>query len=152
MATRSTISIELDDGVIKQVYCHWDGYLAHNGKLLLAHYTDPIVAEELITVGSISSLRETTGEQHSFDERYEDTDARSKWTTFYGRDRGEEDAGYHMFKNFDDYVANHQYEEYEYILRNDGLWYVAAGNEVYVLLADAIAEELRISHLEEEDA
>jgi hypothetical protein len=152
MATRSTISIELDDGVIKQVYCHWDGYLAHNGKLLLEHYADPIVAEELITVGSISSLRETTGEQHSFDERYDATDARSKWTTFYGRDRGEEDAGYHMFKNFDDYVVNHQYEEYEYILRNDGLWYVAAGNEVYVLLTDAIAEELRISHLEEEDA
>jgi hypothetical protein len=152
MATRSTISIELDDGVIKQVYCHWDGYLAHNGKILLEHYADPIVAEELISLGSISSLRETAGEQHSFDERYDATDARSKWTTFYGRDRGEEDTGYHMFKNIDDYVANHQYEEYEYILRNDGLWYVAAGNEVYVLLTDAIAEELRISHLEEEDA
>ena len=57
MATRSTISIELDDGVIKQVYCHWDGYLAHNGKILLEHYADPIVAEELITVGSINTER-----------------------------------------------------------------------------------------------
>lgn len=152
MATRSTISIELDDGVIKQVYCHWDGYLANNGKLLLAHYTDPIVAEELITQGSISSLRETTGEQHDFNERFDDTDARSKWTTFYGRDRGEEDSGYLMWTNFNDYRANHQYEEFEYILRNDGLWYVCMNGEDYILLSDAIAEELRISHLEEEDA
>lgn len=152
MATRSTIAVELDDGVIKQVYCHWDGYLTNNGRILLENYTDPIVAEELVTLGSISSLRETAGEQHSFDERYDATDARSKWTTFYGRDRGEEDTGYHMFKNFADYAANHQYEEYEYILRNDGLWYVACGDEKYVLLTDAIAEQLRMSHLEEEDA
>ena len=152
MATRSTIAVELDDGVIKQVYCHWDGYLTNNGRILLEHYADPIVAEELVTLGSISSLRETVGEQHSFDERYDATDARSKWTVFYGRDRGEDDTGYHMFKNFEDYAANHQYEEYEYILRNDGLWYVAAGNEVYTLLTDAMAEQLRMSHLEEEDA
>jgi hypothetical protein len=152
MATRSTIAVELDDGVIKQVYCHWDGYLAHNGKLLLEHYTDPIVAEELVTIGSISSLRETAGEQHSFDDRYDATDARSKWTTYYGRDRGEEDSGYHMFKNFEDYAANHQYEEYEYILRNDGLWYVACGDEKYGLLTDAMADMLRERYLEDEDA
>jgi len=152
MATRSTIAVELDDGVIKQVYCHWDGYLAHNGKLLLEHYTDPIVAEELVTIGSISSLRETAGEQHSFDDRYDATDARSKWTTYYGRDRGEEDSGYHMFKNFEDYAANHQYEEYEYILRNDGLWYVSCGDEKYSLLTDAMADMLRERYLEDEDA
>ena len=26
MATRSRIAIELSDGTVKSVYCHWDGY------------------------------------------------------------------------------------------------------------------------------
>ena len=31
MATRSTISIQKNDGTIRSVYCHWDGYCEHNG-------------------------------------------------------------------------------------------------------------------------
>ena len=45
--------------------------------------------------------------------------------TFYGRDRGEEGTAARYFKDFEDYRANHQCEEYEYILRRDGCWYVA---------------------------
>ena len=40
MATRSTIALEFADGTVQQVYCHWDGYLDYNGKLLAEHYTD----------------------------------------------------------------------------------------------------------------
>ncbi len=39
MATRSTIALEFADGTIGQVYAHWDGYLAHNGKMLLEYYS-----------------------------------------------------------------------------------------------------------------
>ena len=31
MATRSTIAMEQPDGRVMQIYCHWDGYLGHNG-------------------------------------------------------------------------------------------------------------------------
>jgi hypothetical protein len=48
-----------------------------------------------------------------------------------------------MFANCADYTDNHQYEEYEYILRQDGFWYVADHSDRYVLLADALAEHLR---------
>jgi hypothetical protein len=41
MATRSRIGIELEDGVIESIYCHWDGYPENNGKILLEHYQDP---------------------------------------------------------------------------------------------------------------
>ncbi len=152
MATRSTIAMEQPCGKVLQVYCHWDGYLDHNGKLLLNHYANPILAEELIKLGSISSLRETVGEKHSFDARYEKDDPRSQWTVAYGRDRGEDDTNPNVYKDFADYKANHQYEEFEYILRNDGLWYVSSYGSEYQLLTDAIAEELREKHLEEEDS
>ena len=50
MATRSTIALEFADGTVEQVYCHWDGYLAHNGQLLLKHYSNPFVLRDLIAV------------------------------------------------------------------------------------------------------
>ena len=43
-------------------------------------------------------------------------------------------------KDFADYVANHQYEEYEYILRKDGNWYVKCHDAPYVLLATALTK------------
>ena len=61
-------------------------------------------------------------------------------TTFYGRDRGETGVQAKRFANFADYKKNHQYEEYEYILRSNGLWYVSTG-KVYGLLLDAIEQE-----------
>ena len=151
MATRSTIAIEYADGTVQQVYCHWDGYLDHNGQLLLNHYSDPLVAEELVGLGSISSLRETVGEKHDFDERFERDDPKAKWTTAYGRDRGEENCEPSVFQNFEDYKNNHQYEEYEYILRKDGFWYVSSYGGNYQLLTDAIADELVEKELAEDE-
>lgn len=151
MATRSTIAIELADGKVKQVYCHWDGYLDHNGRILNEHYRDPIKAEELIDLGDISSLAEEVGEKHSFDERYDKDDARSKWTKYYGRDRGEEGTKYKLFHDFDHYKNDHQYEEYEYILRSNGTWYVSKYGERYMPLTDAIADELLEKELAEDE-
>ena len=35
MATRSRIAVELDNGTVKSVYCHWDGYPTGVGRDLL---------------------------------------------------------------------------------------------------------------------
>ena len=35
MATRSRIGVELEDGIVKSVYCHWDGYPTGVGRDLL---------------------------------------------------------------------------------------------------------------------
>ena len=84
MATRSTIGMLLEDGqTIRSVYCHWDGYPEGVGAMLKNHYTDPTKIEQLLDHGDISSLQETIGEQHPFE------DSGSDETTFYGRDRGE---------------------------------------------------------------
>lgn len=139
MGTRSTIALEFADGTVGQVYCHWDGYLEHNGKILQSYYTDPFKLRELIDLGDISSLDNEVvipeGQAHSFQVPLKGI------TTFYGRDRGETGVDAKYFKNFEDYRARHQYEEYEYILRTDGRWYVADHSDTYVPLAEALIAE-----------
>jgi hypothetical protein len=147
MATRSTIALEYADGTIGQVYCHWDGYLDNNGKILLKHYQDPFKLRKLMDLGDLSSLRPDVGVQHSFDDR----EASEDQCTFYGRDRGESGTEAKTFKDFADYAENHQYEEYEYILRTDGIWYVKCHSAPYVPLADAIANELIEAEMAEDN-
>ena len=151
MATRSTIALEQADGKVVQVYCHWDGYLDHNGKILLEHYNDQHKTLELLLNGDISSLGKEVGEKHDFDARYDSGDPRDTWTKYYGRDRGETDVGYRTWDNFEHYKRDHQYQEYEYILRNDGKWYVSCYERPYVLLTDAIADELIEKELAEDE-
>jgi len=147
MATRSTIALEFADGTVEQVYCHWDGYLEHNGKIHAEHYSDPFKLRDLIDLGGLSSLRRDIGEKHAFsqfDLPKEEVEAfinrTANMCTFYARDRGEKLVA-HKFVDFQDYLAHHSYEEYEYILRKDGNWYVQCHDDPYVTLKSAIADE-----------
>ena len=106
MATRSTIALEYADGTVGQIYCHWDGYLEHNGKILQAHYTDPFKVRALLDGGDTSTLADAV----------EDCE-------FYTK-RGEELNPQRMYKDFQEYTREAQFEEYDYILRRDGKWYV----------------------------
>ena len=87
MATRSNIAMKTKEGKIVSVYCHWDGYVANNGKILLENYTDIDKIEALVALGSLSSLGFVIGEQQDFNDR--DT-CKDEWTLAYHRDRGEE--------------------------------------------------------------
>ena len=55
MATRSLIGIKLDN-IVKTIYCHWDGYPEHNGKLLVENYSSPAAITELMELGDLSTL------------------------------------------------------------------------------------------------
>ncbi len=150
MGTRSTIALEYADGTVQQVYCHWDGYLEHNGKILAEHYSNPFVLRDLIDLGDVSSLRPTVGTKHAFSklEVPMDGEAYDKlygdMTTFYGRDRAEDGVSAKKFKDFADYRANHQYEEYEYILRSvygEAVWFVADHSDEFKPLLLALIDE-----------
>jgi hypothetical protein len=150
MGTRSTIALEFADKSVEQVYCHWDGYLEHNGQLLLKHYSNPFILRDLIDLGDISSLKPTVGTKHAFSHfdtemKQEEYDALYRdMTTFYGRDRGETGCESKKFVDFQDYLAHHQYEDYEYILRQvngEAVWYVKCHDNEYVTLKSAIADE-----------
>jgi hypothetical protein len=159
MGTRSTIALEFADGTVGQVYCHWDGYLSHNGRILLDHYTDPFKVRELIDNGDISSLGSEIGVKHDFDPPAWNTPAHHEYaekygnmTKFYMRDRGEEGCGATYFKDFSDYEKNHGYQEYEYILRQvngEAVWYVNQGHG-YEPLMEAYIEQMRQDAEEEE--
>jgi hypothetical protein len=62
MGTRSSIGIKSEDGTIKAIYCHWDGYLEGVGTGLVQNYNTKAKAEELINLGGFSSLHETLEE------------------------------------------------------------------------------------------
>jgi len=150
MATRSTIALEFADGTIGQVYCHWDGYLAHNGKMLQEYYSNPFILRDLIDLGSLSSLRPTIGTKHPFsmfeanmtqDEFY---NLYRDMCTFYGRDRGEGQYEATYFKDYLHFLVDGQEEEYDYILRNvNGVatWFVSDHGSDYMLLTEALAKE-----------
>ena len=127
MGTRSTIALEFADGTVEQVYCHWDGYLEHNGQILARHYMDPFKVRDLINLGGFSSL---------------DTTVEATAVTAYTQ-RGETKL-VEKFIDYEDYVDNFQHEEYDYILRQvDGkaVWFVSDHDGAYVELTQAIMDE-----------
>ena len=146
MATRSTIAMEQPDGRVMQIYCHWDGYLSYNGEMLNEHYQDRAKVLALMLLGDLSSLKPEIGQAHDFDARYNGGDVKENWCTAYGRDRGETDTQARVFRDFEDYKINHQYEEFEYIYRLDDRWYVCQYERDYeplerALLSVKVAED-----------
>lgn len=118
MATRSRIGIELENGTVKSIYCHWDGYISNNGKILLECY-DRDKTLDLVKLGDISSLGDQvdpTG-PHSFESPQHGV------TVAYHRDRGES-LNYRTNKSVEDFFKS-DYEEYGYVLGLDGRWLVA---------------------------
>ena len=150
MATRSTIALEFADGTVHQVYCHWDGYLAHNGQILLKHYSNPFILRDLIDLGDVSSLKPTIGTKHAFSHFGTTLDQEAynflygEMTTFYGRDRGEDGTSARKFVDYEHFLVDGQAEEYDYILRNvDGVatWFVSDHDGDFVKLESAIMDE-----------
>jgi hypothetical protein len=123
--------------VCKSVYCHWDGYLEHNGKILLEHYNS-VKANYLVAKGSLSSLGPNLGQAHPFSKYDIDKDnpdadkllalhelaEQEGWCTFYGRDRGETDVEHTVTHTFADFLklCDDTGAEYYYILKDD-VWY-----------------------------
>jgi hypothetical protein len=114
----------------KSVYCHWDGYLEHNGSLLQKHY-DSAKANNLVALGDLSSLKPEIGEKHAFSKLEVPMDGEAydklygNMTTFYGRDRGEKNVEFQTDTDFDAFIERVQgcCAEWYYIMR-DGVWYV----------------------------
>ena len=67
MATRSTFAMKTEEGKVRAIYCHWDGYVDYAGKILSNNYTTSAAVKQLIDLGDLSCVREEIGEQHNFD-------------------------------------------------------------------------------------
>lgn len=146
MSTRSWIGRQAADGSVTYIYAHWDGYPAHNGRILVESYTDPAKIDALLALGDLSVLGPELGHRHNFNthgqrelwdytadppvkrlnrhyKRGEDA-----WCLAYGRDRGETDVAAKWAPSADAYygASAASWAEYLYLWRA-GAWVVSAG-------------------------
>jgi hypothetical protein len=139
---------------VRAVYCHWDGYLEHNGSLLQKHYSNSSKVNNLIALGDLSSLRPEIGEKHTFS-RLDSTLPEAEYEalygnmcTFYTRDRGE-DAPFKVFPTLakaQDYFEG-SWCEYLYVYKykksddyQSGEWHFKKPGGRWKKLAPALAK------------
>jgi hypothetical protein len=135
MGTRSTIAIENADGTVTGIYCHWDGYLSHNGQILNEFYTTEAQVRELIALGDLSILGETIGVKTDFNNGAEGQ------CLAYGRDRGETGIEARSAHNWRQFRAEYG-QEYDYLFQpSTGTWLVNTYNGIYDLAEQLATEE-----------
>jgi len=110
MATRSAIAIEtglpeMGPCIIHAVYCHWDGYVEHNGAMLLKYFDSLPSAVALIKGGSISTLGEGIDK-----------------TQFHCRDMDREMVPASEYGTREEFIENSDGLDYLYILNQNDVW------------------------------
>lgn len=115
MATRSYIAMKFDDMTVHEIYCHWDGYISNNGKILNQFYSTYDEAKELFEKHQgMSSLAENPEDIRYYDDMEE---------TVYATEL--------------DFINNRGTEEFNYYF-NGTEWYVSEFDEPYKLLASVL--------------
>ena len=134
MSTRSNIGILNEDGTVDYIYCHFDGYLEHNGKILNEHYDSEAAVRDLIALGDLSALGPEIGEKHEFTYG---TDRNKNWCLAYGRDREESNTASRKC-SYVDYTKEH-FEEYVYLFTPGKGWQVRSyGTNYWADLSEAL--------------
>jgi len=122
MSTNSSISIKYKNGEYHTQYCHWDGYISHNGDILYKYYNTLDKVEELLSYGDISVLSKNIDS-----------------CEFYCRDKG---------KDLNIVISNVITEQaFKYVFKNDE-WYVYD----YYRWDDVIDEEIYYGEMKLFDA
>jgi hypothetical protein len=124
MATRSLIGKLNSDNTVDYIYCHWDGYLEHNGRILHEHYNTLEKVDALLALGDLSSLGNEIGEKHDFD--FHLSKPGEDWCTAYGRDRGETGVSVKT-TTFELYPTSNWTTDYQYLFTDEG-WKVNSGD------------------------
>jgi len=139
MGTRSTIAIQNEDGTVTGIYCHWDGYLSNNGRILQENYTTEDAVRELIVLGDLSSLGETVGDKVDFD----DYESHKGQCVAYGRDRGEKDVEAATHRSWTELLEAFG-QQYDYLFVPGAGWtvrYFAGWDNAVESLAEALERD-----------
>jgi hypothetical protein len=133
MATRSTISYADENGIYFTIYCHFDGDLSTNGRILLDHYQDIHKIKQLIELGDISILDKNIGGKIDFDNYQLRRD--NKQVLAYERDRNEEDTVASRYTSLIEYKIGLRLKydlcEFHYLFKNDQWLYKTANGRVF---------------------
>jgi hypothetical protein len=120
MATRGNIGIINEDGSVTGIYVHWDSYPEHVGKLLLNHYTNSGIVNELMDLGNLSYLDKNLyceDNNHSFNNPADGV------CVAYGRDRGEKNVNSKKFISDIEYKMDGKGVDYQYLFNNNKWYY-----------------------------
>jgi hypothetical protein len=101
MGTPAAIIQKTENGY-RGIYCNYDGYPSHVGKILKEHYTDPNKVSELLDLGELSSLGERVNPigPHSWKDSEDGT------TVAYHRDRQERLKKAHESDNLQELIRD----------------------------------------------
>lgn len=117
--------MEMPNGTVRSIYCHWDGYPKGVGSTLVEHYNDREKVESLIGLGDISSLGEQPApvrtETHSFETPEDGI------TVAYHRDRGETLRPARTDSSLSDFMQS-DVEEFGYVFTAYGEWLMVDGH------------------------
>ena len=56
MSTRSMIAVQDADGACYAVYCHFDGYVSHMGRMLTTYFNSDEKAADLVNEGELRAI------------------------------------------------------------------------------------------------
>ena len=120
MSTRSRIGMEMPNGEVRSIYCHYDGYPSGVGAMLKEHYTNPEKLESLIALGDISILGQFVsvnipGVVHTFENPNDGV------TVAYHRDRGEAFQAPRVDYSINSFSKS-DIEEFGYVFTQEGEW------------------------------
>jgi hypothetical protein len=115
MSTRSNIGMTLEDGNIRFIYCHSDGYPDYNGKILINHYSTKEKVEELLSMGDASCLGIIIGDAIDFNDKQSSI---KNQCMFYKRDRNETDVD-SLVVSREEFKAGTAGAEYLYLFENN---------------------------------
>lgn len=112
MSTRSTIAMLQEDGSIKSIYCHFDGYPNGVGLRLKTHFMDPTKIEQLLSLGDLSVLGAEIGKKQNFEKPIRG------YCLFYGRDRGETDCDARFHDDLATWLSDYAECAFAYLFAN----------------------------------
>jgi len=122
MATRSYIGVQMPNGSIEAVYCHFDGYPRGVGHTLHTYHNSLQAAASILELGDLSYLAEKLAPEpsqvHKFGLPVPGV------TVAYMRDRGETGLEARTFPDIKTFTqaAKDSWAEYIYLFR-DGAWF-----------------------------
>jgi len=140
MGTRSRIGLALATDHIVSVYCHYDGYIQHNGRKLVENYNTQELVEDLINGGDMSCLHsthlwesaplkqvivhpdgsKTVDYMRDSDENWIYSPVKSEPAPLYYSERGE--SAPPKFTNFDEFISGNCGEEWCYLFTPGRGW------------------------------
>lgn len=122
MGTRSYIAKEVGEDKYKAVYCLFDGYPAHHGRILVQYYDTPEKVDALLALGGLSALGEKIAPDADFvpteEQRFQENT-----TVAYARDFGEPFIPAEYF-NLAQLVDNGEklFADHLYVFTKDNAW------------------------------